>query len=82
MLPFLKDKIKSQTGVMIKNREPDQKDESEQQDNPDAALEACARDLINAIHSKDVNQVVQVLKDLEECKKDENEPMESIGEQE
>lgn len=71
MLPFLKNKIKAQTGVMVENREPDQKPESEQQDNPDAALEACANDLINAIHSKDIKRVTQVLKDIKECSYEE-----------
>lgn len=62
---------------MVKARQPDEKPEEEQQDNPDAALEACARDLISAIETKNVQHLVQVLKDLEDCKASNDEPMEN-----
>ncbi len=64
MLPFLKNKEKSsQPGVIIKTRAPDEFD-TEDQNDPDAAIEACAQDLINAIHAKDAKSVAQVIKDM------------------
>lgn len=62
MLPFLKNKVRAQTGVMIKERAPDTSDK-EETDYPEAALEACASDLIEAVHARDVAKVAQVLKD-------------------
>lgn len=65
MLPFLKNKIKPQVGVIIKERAPDSaKPESEDyDDDSNAALEACAHDLIEAVHAKDIKKVAQVLQD-------------------
>lgn len=58
MLPFLKPK--PQTGVIVKNREPDEKEGEERKDNE--ALEACAQDLITAIHAHDVKAAAEALK--------------------
>jgi hypothetical protein len=44
----------------MKLREPDQKEEN---DSPDAYLDACAKDLIDAVHSRDIKKMAQVLKD-------------------
>lgn len=60
MLPFLKNKIKPQVGVIVKQRAPDA---AEDKNDPEAALEACAIDLIDAVHARDIKKVAQVLKD-------------------
>lgn len=57
----MKNKVKAQTGIMVKERAPDSP--QEEQNDPDAPLEACANDLIDAVHAKDVKKVAQVLKD-------------------
>lgn len=62
MLPFLakKNDKANQTGLVIKTRSPDDKPD---QDDPQAAIKACARDLINAIHAKDEQGVADALYD-------------------
>lgn len=45
---------------MIKERAPDMPDD---QNDPDAALEACASDLIDAIHARDIKKAAQVMRD-------------------
>jgi hypothetical protein len=61
----LKKNLKSQTpGIVVKVREPDQKPSEEDKEDPDMAIKACALDLINAIHAKDVSKTSQVLKDV------------------
>lgn len=62
MLPFLK-KIKNQSGIAIQNRPPDEPE----QDHPDAGIEACMSNLIDAMHSKDIKRAVEAYKDLKEC---------------
>lgn len=64
MLPFLsskKQKAAVSQGMIVKDRTPD---EIEQEDNdPDAAIRACAQDLIDAVLASNVEKTAQVLKD-------------------
>lgn len=60
MLPFLKNKEQSIAGVIIKNRKPDNSNESEELQS--TSVEDCAKDLIEAIHSKDASKVVEAIK--------------------
>lgn len=63
MLPFLDKKKTSVAGLIIKNRTPDEKPEENQDDSHTMAIEACAEDLINAVHAKDTKAVAAALKD-------------------
>jgi hypothetical protein len=59
LLPFLKDKSrKQQTGVIINTVGPVKEPE---QDLGKDALEACAMDLIIAVHTKDVKAVAEAI---------------------
>lgn len=57
MLPFLRPK--SAAGVIIQKRKPDGSQEVE--DAPGSAIEACAEDLIRAVHAKDSKAVAAAL---------------------
>ncbi len=76
LLPFLKKKEAGQTGAIVQTRTPDQKPE-ENQENQSAAIEACARELITAIHAKDhksaANALVDAFDILESMPRDETE---------
>ena len=63
MLPFLKPKL--QTGVMVNQRAPDA-DEPEQAEEPNdnEGLEACARELLHAIETRDHKAMARALVDL------------------
>lgn len=63
MLPFLKRQEAGSTGLIVKTRDPDKKPE-ENQDDSNPAAEACASELIRAIHSRDSKAVVAALKDV------------------
>lgn len=64
LLPFLKSKKEVQpTGLMVKTRIPDEKP-AEDQNDESAGCEACASELIRAIHAKDAQAVVQAIKDI------------------
>lgn len=64
MLPFLKKQQEAGiSGVIMKHREPDEKPDS-QEDDPSAALEACASSLINGIHNRDARAVAEALRDI------------------
>lgn len=63
MLPFLKPKSASVAGLIIKNRSPDEKPEENQEDSSEMAIQECAQQLIDAVHSKNVQQVAEALKD-------------------
>lgn len=66
MLPFLKNKNQSVAGLIIQGRKPDEKpeDQIEQEEDSSAiAIEACAEELIKAIHDKDVKAAAQAIKD-------------------
>ena len=60
MLPFLKPKSHS-AGVIIQQRKPDDKDESEM-DMGDHAMEAAAEDIMKAINSKDSRHLALALR--------------------
>lgn len=63
MLPFLKKKqVGVNTGVIYKTRTPDNPDEQPQPDDKDAAIEACALDLIQAVHSRDAKAVAMAIR--------------------
>lgn len=82
MLPFLSNK-KSKAGVsqdmIVKDRKPDNPEDHD----PDAAIKACAQDLIDAVLASNVDKVAQVLKDtfelMESQPHDEAEPL-NLGE--
>lgn len=59
MLPFLNKKVQ-QAGVIVKERQPDEKPEEKDE----SGKEAAAKDLINAIHSKDHKAAAQALSDF------------------
>lgn len=58
MLPFLAKKAPS-TGIIVKTREPDQK---ESQDDSNEPIRACAQDLITAIHASDVDGAAEAIR--------------------
>jgi len=60
ILPFLTKKT-PQVGVIVKQRAPDAKPEKEGKED-DSGIEACAEDLINAIHAKDVKAAAEAIK--------------------
>jgi hypothetical protein len=77
MISLLKQlRQKPAAGVIMQQRKPDEKPEENQQDDPTAAIEACARALINAIKADDVKGVSDSLYDafciLESMPHDEN----------
>lgn len=56
-------KNKSIAGLIISQRKPDGEiSPSHSEDNPDQGLEACAEDLIRAVHAKDSRGVVAALR--------------------
>lgn len=66
MLPFLKRKESTSTGLIVKSRssdkpEQEQEQEEEIQDSSAAAIEQCAMELILAVHLKDVKGVSEAL---------------------
>ena len=61
MLPFLKNKQRTQTGIVQQVRSPDT-EENQEDSNPDASIEACAQDLIDAVHAKDVKAASEAIK--------------------
>lgn len=64
MLPiFAKNKQQGNAGLIVKTRTPDenQEDTEEDKDDPSAAMESAAQDLINAIHSRDTKAVADAL---------------------
>jgi hypothetical protein len=63
VLPFLKNKDKSVAGLIIKTRKPDEKPEQDQQDDPSAAIKACANALIQAVHMRDEQGVADAISD-------------------
>ncbi len=65
-LPFLKKKESSASGLLVKTRTPDEKPESDDQDDPSAAHEACGQAMLNAIKSNDAAGLASAIKDLME----------------
>lgn len=65
MLPFLAKKQESaNSGISIKTRTPDEKPESEDQDDPTAAKEACGQAIITAIQSGSAKAVADAMQDM------------------
>jgi hypothetical protein len=66
LLPFLKKNKDSGgiSGILIKNRTPDESTDQEQESNDEYSLADCAKDLISAVHSNDHEQVAEVLKEF------------------
>lgn len=79
MLPFLKRREQATPGLIVTTRTPDEKPE-ENQDDPTAAMKACAQDLINAIKADDVQGVADALYDAFDIR--ESMPEESGSEKE
>lgn len=61
MLPFLKKKDSSVAGLIIKQRNPDKPNESE---DLEYSAEDCARDLIAAVNANDAAGVAKAIKDI------------------
>ncbi len=62
MLPFLKSKDKSaNVGLIVKTRAPDES--SEPKDEGSSGIEACADELIRAVHAKDSKAAAAAIKD-------------------
>lgn len=60
MLPFLRKKNEhAQTGVIVQTRNPHNTEEK-QEDN--TGIHACASDLIDAVHAKDIQGVADAMK--------------------
>lgn len=62
MLPFLAKKLPASPGVIIKNRAPDEPDESE--DDSSAAHEACGHAMLAAIKAGDAKALAEAALDL------------------
>lgn len=60
LLPFLKQsQEKQQSGVIVKTRTPDEVPEISE----DSGIEACAQEIIDAIHARDSKRLASALKD-------------------
>ena len=63
MLPFLKrQKEPAAAGLIVKTRAPDES--KEDQDDPSAAHEACASEILHAISANDPGRLAEALKDM------------------
>ncbi len=61
MLPFLaKKKDSGSSGLLVQNRAPDQQPD---QDDPDAAKQACGQAILSAIQSNDPAGIVSAIQD-------------------
>lgn len=60
MLPFLKPKQAGIATIVVKNRQPDKPEEN--QEDKDAAIHACAKDLIDAVHAKDIKAAAEAMR--------------------
>lgn len=59
ILPFMLKKAQS-PGIIVKDRAPDQPEEST--DDSNDSIEACAHDLIEAVHAKDTKAAASAMK--------------------
>ena len=65
MLPFLKSKKDSaMTGLMVKTRAPDETPDSQDQDDPSAAKEACGQAILDAIKSGSAAGLADAMQDM------------------
>jgi hypothetical protein len=74
LLPFLKKKQTSVSGLIIKDRAPNTP--AEEPINENAGMECCAMDLIIAVHTKDVKATAEALRnafDMLEAEEDKQE---------
>lgn len=75
MLPFLKPKQAGIATLIVKNRTPDKPEEN--QEDGDVAIHACAKDLIDAVHAKDIKGAAEAIRSafeiLEKLPHEENE---------
>lgn len=78
MLPWMKSKDKSVSGLMIKMRSPDEKPDSEPKDEGSDAIEACAKDLIRAVHAQDVKAAADAIKNAFEILSNEPDKDDSV----
>lgn len=63
MLPFLKKNQKSVAGLIVHNRTPDEKQPDENtSESGDERIEACAQDLITAIHAHNVKDAAAAMR--------------------
>jgi len=60
MLPWQKNKDKSQAGISIKYRQPDES-KAQNEDSPAAAMEAAAQNILSAIEQKDYKHLALAL---------------------
>lgn len=64
-MPFLKrNQDSANVGLIVKHRAPDESNESEDKDDPSAAHEACAREILSAVKSDDPKRLAEALQDL------------------
>lgn len=59
LLPFLKKKIPGAAGLIVETRNSEQ---NQDQDESSLAIEQCAMELIEAVHSRNVQGVAQAMK--------------------
>jgi hypothetical protein len=59
LLPFLSKK-RQNAGVIVQERAPDEKPEENQEDN--SGIEACAKDLIDAVHAQNIKGAADAIK--------------------
>lgn len=58
ILPFLAKKTQ-QSGLIVQERQPDEKSEGTDED---AGMHAAAKDLMDAVHAKDIKRVAEALR--------------------
>lgn len=78
ILPYLKPKPVA--GLIISHRKPDGSNEMASEDNDMHAMEACAEDLIRAVHAKDAKAVAAALKAAIECADSQQDQSEETNE--
>lgn len=68
MLPFLKNKqAPGISSLLVKQRTPDEKPQDSETIDKNANIEACARDLINAVQANDAMAVAEALRSAFVC---------------
>ena len=60
MLPIFKNKEQSATGIIMKNRKPDNSEEKQD----DSDLESCGREIIQALKADDAKAIAKAIKKL------------------
>ena len=61
LLPFLKKQKANNFGLIVKTRESDSGEDEQQPEDKTAAIEACAQDLIQAVHSRNVKMAAEAI---------------------